>query len=100
MTASEPGDLAYLFAKFFYKVWEKTPRWTTYHNLEKLLAQPSINEEYERMVNKLSMSTHFGRLDIQVAARAALNELFWRCVRGYENGKKVANGDLFGEGLL
>lgn len=97
MAAKEPGDLAYIFAKFFYFIWVKTPRWTTYHNLEKLLLNPDSNEEFARMKNRLGMSPHFSKADIQVAARAALNELFWRCVRRYEDGKKIANGDVFKE---
>jgi hypothetical protein len=97
MVAKEPGDLAYIFAKFFYRVWVSKPRWTTYHALECLVLQPERNEEYSRMVSKLSMSPHFSVIDIRVAARAALNELFWRCVRKYEDGKKVSNGDVFKE---
>jgi hypothetical protein len=95
--ASEPGDLAYVFSRFFYKIWIKNPRWTTYHSLECLILQPDRNEEYIKMVNRLSMSTHFTQVDIKVAARVSLNELFWRCVRKYEDGKKVANGDVFKE---
>jgi hypothetical protein len=97
MKATEPGDLAYVFSRFFFKVWNNNPRWTTYHGLEKLYLQPNINEEYEKMVNRLSMSSYFSSLDIKVAARVALNELFWRCVRRYEDGKKLANGDVFKE---
>lgn len=99
MKASEPGDLAYVFSKFFYRIWAKNPRWTTYHSFEKILLDPNLNEEFERMSSRLSMSIHFNRNDIRVAARAALNELFWRCVRKYEDGKKIANGDVFKEAL-
>jgi hypothetical protein len=97
MAAREPGDLAYIFAKFFFRVWTEKPRWTTYHNLECLLLNPERNDEYSHLISKLSMSTHFTNIDIKVAARAALNELFWRCVRKYEDGKKIANGDVFKE---
>jgi hypothetical protein len=99
MVADQAGDLAYVFSKFFYRAWVKNPRWTTYHNLECLILQPDRNEEYSRMVSRLSMSTHFSNIDIKVGARAALNELFWRCVRKYEDGKKIANGDVFKESL-
>ena len=97
MVAKQPGDLAYVFAKFFYRVWLSKPSWTTYHNLEVMIRKPELNEDYNRMTSKLSMSTYFTSIDIQVAARAALNELFWRCVRKYEDGKKISNGDCFKE---
>lgn len=97
MAAKEPGDLAYVFSRFFFKIWAIKPRWTTYHNLECLALDPSRNEEFQRMVSKLSLSTHFTNVDIKVAIRASLNELFWRCVRKYEDGKKIANGDVFKE---
>lgn len=97
MKAEQPGDLAYVFSKFFYKAWLKEPRWTTYHNLETLLLTPDRNQEFQQMYSKLCMSTHFSVADIRVAARAALNELFWRVVRKYEDGKKIANGDVFKE---
>jgi hypothetical protein len=97
MVAMEPGDLAYVFAKFFYRVWLKNPRWTTYHNLERLLLIPESNEEYSKMLSRLSMSIHFTNADVKIGARVALNELFWRCVRKYEDGKKISNGDVFKE---
>jgi hypothetical protein len=97
MKATEPGDLTYVFSKFFYKLWLQEPRWTTYHNLETLLLQPDRNQDFQQMYSRLTMSTHFGIVDVRVAARLALNELFWRCVRKYEDGKKIANGDVFKE---
>lgn len=97
MKATEPGDLAYVFARFFYKAWTREPRWTTYHNLETLLLYPDHNQDFQQMYSRLSMSTHFSIADVRVAARLALNELFWRCVRKYEDGKKIANGDVFKE---
>lgn len=95
MNCKEPGDLAYVFAKFFYKIWAKEPRWSTYHYLEKMFLQPEINEEYQKMLSRLSMSIHFSSIDVRIGARAALTELFRKCVRKYEDGKCVANGEVY-----
>lgn len=97
MTATQPGDLAYVFSRFFYKAWLREPRWTTYHNFETLLLAPDRNQDFQQMYSRLSMSTHFTIADVRVGARLALNEFFWRVVRKYEDGKKIANGDVFRE---
>lgn len=95
MNCREPGDLAYAFARFFYKKWAKEPRWTTYHHLEAIYLQPSLDEEYEKMKSRLSMSMHFSAIDVQIGARAALNELYRKCVSKYENGKCQSNGEVY-----
>lgn len=97
--AREPGDLTYIFAKYFYRRWLKDPRWTTYHKLRKLVRDISGDEEFENLYNKLSFSTYFTKMDISVAAELALDEFYRRVVSKYEDGKKVANGDVFRETL-
>lgn len=95
--AREPGDLTYVFARYFYRRWQKEPRWTTYHKLRKLLRDTSGDEEFFNLYNKLSFSPYFNKIDIVIAAELALNEFYRRVVSKYEDGKKAANGDVFKE---
>jgi len=95
LKAKVPGELAYIFARFFYKEWNLNPSWTTYHNFRKVIREPSSNSKYETLISQLSKSIYFRHLDLQIAAELALDEFAWRVIRNYENGKKVANGDVF-----
>lgn len=95
--ASEPGDMTYAFSRLFYKKWLATPRWTTYHKFRTWIISPSRDHDFEALFQGFNALTQFTSLDVHVAAETALDEFFWRVVRKYEDGKKIANGDVFKE---
>jgi hypothetical protein len=95
--AAEVGDMTYAFSKLYYKLWKKTPRWTTYHEFRVALKHPSLIPEFEKLYIGFSSLTQFSMADVPVAAELALDEFFWKVVRKYEDGKRVANGCVFTE---
>lgn len=97
MNATEVGDLAYIFAMFYYTRWLKNPRWSTYHYFRKLLEKWSLDEEFSSLCSKLSLSTHFDVLDVKVAAREALREFYRKVMTKYEDAKYEQNGEVFVE---
>lgn len=97
--ATEPGDMTYAFSRLFYKKWLETPRWATYHKFRTLLIAPHHDSDFEVLFQGFSALTQFTNIDVRVAAETALDEFFWRVVRKYEDGKKIANGDVFREVL-
>jgi len=93
--AREPGDMTYAFSKLFFKKWLETPRWATYHKFRTWLLAPNRDKDFEVLYQGFNSLTQFATVDVQVAAETALDEFFWRVVRKYEDGKRLANGCVF-----
>lgn len=97
LRATEPGDLTYIFSRYFYKEWIKNPRWATYHRFRCILKDPTTDYAFSKIYYSFSTSTRFTQTDVMVAAELALDEFAWRVVRKYEDGKKISNGEVFKE---
>lgn len=95
--ASEPGDMTYAFDKLFYRKWLESPRWTTYHKIRTWIREPHRDKDFEALYLGFMSLSHFSKIDVEEAAHEAREEFFWRVVRKYEDGKKIANGDVFKE---
>lgn len=94
LNATEPGDLTFLFYFWMLVKWSKNPCWTTWHTIRKIIKDYSLDEEFHKLANYVNKSTHFKRLDITAAVEEAKDEFYRRVVTKYENGKKIANGDI------
>jgi len=97
--STEPGDMTYAFSKYFFKVWLQNPRWTTYHRIRTWIRDPNKDAGFFSLYQGFISLTQFTVIDVQEAAKEARDEFFWRVVRRYEDGKKIANGDVFKEAV-
>lgn len=93
--AKAVGDLCYVFAKFFWRLWKAEPRWTTYHKMCRMVKSPHENEDFANISLQMVTVAKFERLDVQVAAEEALREFNRKVMARYENGNYQANGEVF-----
>lgn len=96
--AKKPGQLNYLYTKFFIKLWKDNPCYDTIHLIEYLVDRPEGNENCWKLTQMMK-ATNVTPTDINTARRRAVKEFDRRIANKYEESKRLKNGDVYKEFL-
>lgn len=95
--ARDVGEVNFVFSILILDIFKANRKYSTIHQLRKIVNTPSIHPDFENMFYQIPKSSSLDQADVRVALDNAWLEFYTRVGRRYENGAIVLNGDIYEE---